>query len=141
MEEDSVSSESELEGEEEEVETDPSLPRLREPWYRVSDPCFVKELRREMCPQHILYGVQVKTVARRFDNDDVLFELTDHTHTLVGSPSPPINSPILNLRKAMVHLTWGGLETDPAWPSTGLFSTWAQWIDQIMVPEADERES
>jgi hypothetical protein len=86
MEEDSLSSESELE--------------IHEPWHRVSDPCFVRELRREVCPQHVLYGVQVKTVARRYDNDDVLFELSDHTHSLVGPPPPLFNNSFFfNVRK------------------------------------------
>jgi len=122
MKEESASSESELEGEEEEVQTDPSLPRLREPWYRDSDPCLVRELLREICPQHILYEVQVKTVARRYDNDDVLFELSDHTHSLVGTSS---QMPLLNFRKAMVHLDEVGKiesntfdEAFPGWEAT-----------------------
>ena len=63
------------------------------------------ELRRELIAGHPLYGLAVRAVARRVDNDDVLFEITDSS-----------------ARHALVHLTWSGKpERSPKWPWTQVF--------------------
>lgn len=49
-------------------------------------PALVAELRRELHPQHPLYGKAVTAIARRIDCDDVIFAV--------------------NNRFALVHLTW-----------------------------------
>jgi hypothetical protein len=59
------------------------------PWHKEDQPLH-EELRRELSGRHQLYGVTARAVARRQDNDDVLFEL-------FGSNAPA--------EFAMVHLT------------------------------------
>jgi hypothetical protein len=64
------------------------------PWHSVSDaPVQVagmeRELQREFSLGHLLFGMPVKTFARRQDCDDVLFAVQDGTG-----------------RVAVVHLTW-----------------------------------
>jgi hypothetical protein len=83
---------------------------------------FVKELEREMPPQHVLYGVPVVAVACRIDCDDVLFASAD--------PSKPL---------ALVHLTWHGPETDPIWPNTYILRSWQEFIDCVLIPTHQER--
>ncbi len=56
------------------------------------------ELRRELPAAHVLAGRSVHAIARRDDQDDVLFEDGDHT-------------------VYFVHLTYSA-ETDPQWPFT-----------------------
>ena len=57
-----------------------------------------RELARETCKTHPLYGVQVKAILRRYPHDDVLFEV-------FGS----------DVAYCCVHLTWA-VESDPNWP-------------------------
>jgi hypothetical protein len=69
---------------------------------------FTAEFYREISDQHVLHGVQVQAVGRRFDCDDVLFVTDD--------PARPV---------VIVHLTWiGQTENDPRWPSTGIYRGW-----------------
>ena len=63
-----------------------------------------RELRREVCKGHPLFGVECRAIAfGREEPDDVLF-LTDN-------PFAPL---------AFVHLTWR-IESDPAWPHAVLY--------------------
>ena len=55
-----------------------------------------RELARELPVGHVLKPMKVRAVARRFDSDDVAFELDDG-------------------RRCVVHLTWN-VESDPRWP-------------------------
>jgi hypothetical protein len=91
------------------------------PWERLKDSgeALVKELQKELPPQHVLYGVPVIAVARRIDCYDVLLAADD--------PSKPL---------AVVHLTWAGrTEQDPRWPSTTLYRGWQDWIERCLVPD------
>jgi hypothetical protein len=104
----------------------PEIPRNFKwvvPWEAVNDAdaALVKELKNEVPPGHPLYGIPVMAVARRIDNDDVLFATAD--------PSKPF---------ALVHLAWSGPETDPRWPSTGIFKSWRERIDYGLLPTHDE---
>jgi hypothetical protein len=102
---------------------DPSQIQWREPWYAVPiehDAGTVAELHQEMCPGHVLSGRFVQAVGRRQDRDDVLFYL--------GEAIPQF---------AVVHLTYAR-ETRPEWPSTSLFDTLDAWIEQCMIPDAEE---
>lgn len=65
------------------------------------------ELQREVCPQHILYGIRPTAVGRRWRRDDVLFELPDG-------------------RFAQVHLT-RRFEANPHWPDTQIYLTFQEW--------------
>jgi hypothetical protein len=84
-----------------------------EPWYAASDPLLVTELRREVAPGHVLFGVPVSTLARRQDCDDVLFMLLD------GSG-----------RLAKVHLTWQP-EPDTSWPATTVYPNEKAWAESM----------
>ena len=76
------------------------------------------ELARELRPDHILAGVQVKAVAISTMTDDVLF-LTESTK---GS-------------LALVHLTWSGKPDQFAnFPSTEFYSSWESFRDEEMIP-------
>lgn len=87
-------------------------------WYAADHPddlvIFPRELAREVCPQHVLYGRRVVLIARHDGTDDVLFRLED------GSV-------------AQVHLTWRR-ETDPRWPGTVIYPDLAAWL---AVPPQD----
>lgn len=89
------------------------------PWGPVNDPAekarLEAELVREVCAEHVLFGVPVSLVGRRQGRDDFLFKLDDG-------------------RFAQVHLTWSR-ETRPQWPSTDLYLTWGDWVRESMVPE------
>ncbi|MBP2655185.1 MAG: hypothetical protein H6Q73_2754 [Firmicutes bacterium] len=74
---------------------------------------FKQELYRELCEEHILYGIQVKELARREDRDDVLFLLLDSSN-----------------RYAVVHLTWTGKEEKNSYfPATRLYSNFTDVIN------------
>jgi hypothetical protein len=77
-------------------------------------PVFEDELRRELKTGHVLFGLPVQAIGRRYDQDDVLFRLLD------GSG-----------RVAEVHLSYAGERERPPWPETALFDTFAQWIESV----------
>lgn len=79
------------------------------------DDLLTKELRREVCGRHILFGINVRAVGTRIDCDDVLFVTDD--------PQKPI---------AVVHLTWR-VESDPTWPITRIFNGWHDWIENCLM--------
>ena len=77
------------------------------PWHR-DDTDLTGQLRREINNKHTLYGKPVKTIARRQDNDDVLFEVDDS-----------------NFKYAMVHLTWAQTTLDDTkYPRTETYKSW-----------------
>jgi hypothetical protein len=95
------------------------------PWHSVSDdPAQVagmeRELKRELSAGHPLFGLPVKTLARRQDRDDVLFALEDGTG-----------------RVAVVHLTWTQSPPEhPPWPDTNLFQNLVVWAADGMRSDA-----
>jgi hypothetical protein len=94
---------------------------LRPPWEPAGEWAdgLVLELESEIAPSHVLYGKKLVAVARRRDNDDVLFETQDEPAGY-----------------AFVHLTWrGGQEPDPTWPYTVLFSSWEDWQQWWMTQQ------
>ena len=102
---------------------DPSQIQWRVPWWPIpaeQDAGTVAELQREMPAGHVLFGRTVQAVGRRQDCDDVLFYL--------GESVPQF---------AVVHLTYAR-ETRPEWPSTALFDTLDAWIQQCMIPDAED---
>ena len=95
-----------------------------EPWAPIERPdeqeALQAELHLELCPSHQLYGSSVVAVARRHDQDDVLFGLADG-------------------RVAEVHLTWSRKpERDPRWPRTIIFASAADWSTRQMRPLHEE---
>ena len=94
---------------------------MLEPWCAVERgserQTFEAELIREVGPRHILYGLIGTLVARRQDNDDCLFQMSDATY-------------------AYVHLTWrGSQEPDPLWPNATVYSTLDEWVIEMMLPD------
>ena len=84
-----------------------------EPWCALTEVdtecarALERVLGREMASGHPLYDLPVKAVARRGDNDDVLFELLDGTG-----------------RVAVVHPTW--TQSPPErlpWPLTEMYAS------------------
>jgi hypothetical protein len=81
-----------------------------------------RELKRELSVEHPLFGLPVKTLARRQDRDDVLFALEDGTG-----------------RVAVVHLTWTQSPPErPPWPVTTLFPSLENWAAVDMLSDAAE---
>jgi hypothetical protein len=81
-----------------------------------------RELQRELSAGHPLFGLPVKTLARRQDCDDVLFALQDGTG-----------------RVAVVHLTWTHSPPErPPWPGTTLFQSLEIWAAEGMRLDAAE---
>lgn len=78
------------------------------------------ELHSELCASHPLFALSLVAIGRRYDQDDVLFELADG-------------------RVAEVHLTWSrGPERDPRWPRTAIFASVAVWVEERMRPLHEE---
>ncbi len=102
---------------------DASQIQWREPWQLISPdyaPKAEAELHREMCAGHVLFGRSAAAIGRRKDCDDVLFYL--------GEALP---------RFAVVHLTFQQ-ETRPEWPRTSVFDSLDDWLQQCMIPNAEE---
>jgi hypothetical protein len=98
------------------------MSELLEPWHEVSEAdraALEGELRRELSPDHVLAGKSARAVARRFDRDDVLFE-------------------IAGIGFAVVHLTYSkSRETSPRWPSSEVFASFAEWVERRMQRDHD----
>jgi hypothetical protein len=86
------------------------------PWLDIRDDAqaarqLENELSREIPRRHMLAGISPTAIARREDRDDAMFDLGDG-------------------RFAVVHLTWQR-ETDPQWPSTRIYNSWAAAEDRL----------
>lgn len=93
-----------------------------DPWRR-ADSGLEAELQKECGRRHPLYGQKAVSVARRTDNDDVLFLLPEFRLA----------------RYAVVHLTWSGrTEPAPGWPQTVFYASLDEWAEKCMKP--DHRE-
>jgi hypothetical protein len=104
---------------------DPSNVTWLVPWHPIAhgraDSPTAKELYRELCKTHVLYGIQVRPVAQRQDCDDVLFELLDESG-----------------RFATVHLTYAQHpETNPLWPETVIYRDLSEFIRSMEEDAAD----
>lgn len=92
------------------------------PWYFVErglNAQLAQEIRQNY--EHVLYGKQVNTIARREDNDDVLFEVLDS-----------------DFKYAKVHLTWRqSSEKDPLFPLTEAYNNWHEVYEQVMVRDSE----
>jgi hypothetical protein len=75
---------------------------------------FETELLRELKPGHPLFGIPISAIGRRYDQDDVLFELLD------GSG-----------RVAEVHLTWARERETPPWPDSSSFENFDDWVESV----------
>jgi len=89
---------------------------LPEPWYWTDDD-LLQQLRKEIGLNHNLRGGILKTLARRQDNDDVLFQLD-------------------NEKFVIVHLIWNE-SFDSKWPRFKIFGNWSETFDQILRDAED----
>lgn len=93
------------------------------PWYPIEREderhAMLVELQRELDSTHPLNGVAAIAIARRQDNDDVLFSLEDG-------------------RMAVVHLTWIGKQDKSPFPWTVLYATAEAFVQECLLP--DHRE-
>lgn len=90
------------------------------PWENCSSRLLESELNREVSEKHILHSVEAVLVARRVDNDDVLFFL------------PKSKKPF-----AVVHLTWSK-EDSITFPLTRFFSSLNEWIEECMKVDNED---
>jgi hypothetical protein len=99
----------------------------KDPWYSIEGADELQEgldaeLARELPRGHALDGRPARSIARRLDNDDVLY--------LLDGDGPEL---------AVVHLTWRRTrETSPSWPWTELFRNAAEFVRERMETDASE---
>jgi hypothetical protein len=92
-----------------------------QPWYPLSktDTELILELNKELSRKHILVGKKANAIARRQDNDDVLFELLNDKNKF-----------------AVVHLTWTSkIEQGVKYPITQFFENWLDLYNNRIVPD------
>ena len=93
------------------------------PWERVTPAqreAFGRELRRELHPEHPLYGRAARAFVRRMDRDDVLFIM-----------SHPV-------QLALVHLTYTASPPEqPPWPKCDLYEHVWQFVDRTHEDAAE----
>ncbi|MEY4701009.1 MAG: hypothetical protein RL326_1196 [Pseudomonadota bacterium] len=99
---------------------------FQSPWQHIDESsserkALESELAREVTEGHQLYKHDVRAIARRLDNDEVLFAVT--------APRTCF---------AVVHLAWSGCESDPDWPATEIFSSLTQFAEERMIRDAKE---
>ena len=95
-----------------------------EPWSAVVDEkmraALEDELAKELGRGHVLFQRPARAIARRYDQDDVLYA--------IENPS----------QLAVVHLSYAAKPDRPPWPSTSLFDDIAAFIQERMNPDHDD---
>lgn len=95
-----------------------------EPWDKLHTEAssLEKELYEEVGTSHVLYGKKVTAIGRRFDCDDVLFQVHD-----------------AEFKYAVVHLTYSTeTEENPIFPHTTIYIDLNDWITRGMMPDYSE---
>ena len=83
---------------------------------------FEDEYAVEIGKGHPLYGVPAKAIARRIDQDEVLFRLLRHLCEF-----------------AVVHLTWSGRPEDaPSWPACQIYVDARDLMEACIRPAHEE---
>lgn len=94
--------------------------KYKNPWYETNQD-LTQQLKIEIAANHILADKKVKTMARRDDNDDVLYKILDKDFSY-----------------AIVHLTWKQTKhNDPKWPRTRIFKNLEEVQKQINKDNTD----
>ncbi|WP_190811668.1 hypothetical protein [Flagellimonas sp. S3867] len=94
---------------------------LPEPWYWTNQN-LSGQLEKEIGKSHILFDKKVKTLARRQDNDDVLFLVEDNSF-------------------AVVHLTWSNnSHYDGQYPITLEYDSWEELYENRILKDKEEFE-
>ena len=87
---------------------------FKNPWFK-TDQDLTKQLKVEIGKNHVLADKKIKTIARREDNDDVLYEIIDN-----------------ETNYAIVHLTWkSSKHSNPNYPRTQIFKDLEEVQEQI----------
>jgi signal recognition particle subunit SEC65 len=92
-----------------------------EPWDSlcVEPTYFEKELYREVGEQHVLFNKKVTALGRRYDCDDVLFQVHNS-----------------EFHFAVVHLTYSSKrEKESKYPRTKIYKDLNNWINECMIPD------
>jgi len=88
------------------------------PWH-ADDTDLTVQLHTEINKKHILYGKPVKSIARRQDNDDVLFAVFDS-----------------EFKYARVHLTWSQSKlSDVSYHATKMYKDWEYVYQNLFIPD------
>lgn len=94
---------------------------LPEPWYW-TDQSLISQLEREISSNHILFDKKVETLARRLDNDDVLFLVEDSSFVVV-------------------HLTWSNnSHNDGRFPISEKYDSWEDLYENKILKDKEEFE-
>ncbi len=94
--------------------------KYKNPWHE-TDQDLTKQLKLEIASNHVLANKIVKTIARRGDNDVVLYKIIDN-----------------DSEYAIVHLTWKqSKHTDSEWPRTRIFKNLDEVQKQINKDNTD----
>jgi hypothetical protein len=97
----------------------PCLP----PWH-FADKGLNNQLNLEISRGHVLYGKDIKTIATRQDNDDVLFAVFDS-----------------EFKYAKVHLTWSQSRlTDTNYSMTKTYKDWEDVYENLFIPDSKDWE-
>lgn len=97
---------------------DKTIP-LPEPWFW-TDIDFTKQLRKEISLFHVLFFKRTKSIAKREDCDDVLFQLRNNKY-------------------AVVHLTWQNqAHQDTRWPETEVYNSWQEVFEKRILIDNEE---
>jgi hypothetical protein len=104
------------------VAPEPSERLFISPWREIrGHQRIVDELRSEAGRHHPLFGLEITAVGHKDNTDDYLFELETGPDAL-----------------AVVRLTWSGQrESSPNSPKTEFFSSWNDWVQRRMLPDAN----
>ena len=95
-----------------------------EPWWSTDEQdahfheTFLNQLKTEVAPGHIMYGLPVRMIGRDGGSDDTLFEILD------GSG-----------RLALVHLTWANGPERLPWPGTSIYPNFGAFAAEEMIPK------
>jgi len=94
---------------------------LPEPWYW-TDQDLNDQLASDLSSKHFLYKKTVQTLARREDNDDVLYQVAN-----------------TDFEFAVVHLTWSkSIDREGKWPAVKTYKDWKDlYENRIIVDHQD----
>ena len=106
------------------MQQDPRRYEFMEPWWSTDEQdahfheTFLNQLKTEVRPDHVMYGVPVRMIGRDGGSDDTLFEILDGTNRL-----------------ALVHLTWAKSQERLPWPGTAIYPNFEAFKTERMVPQ------
>jgi hypothetical protein len=95
-----------------------------EPWWSTDKQdahfhqTFLNQLKIEIGPDHIMYGLPVRMIGRDGGSDDTLFEILNGSGWL-----------------ALVHLTWAKGQERLPWPGTIIYPNFEAFATERMIPQ------